>query len=71
MAVADGSVLVRRKTRAEPVEQLVLADVEVARRTRRTGPGAVVAVATSVPGAPIDPVRVHAPAAQPALHQPG
>ena len=69
--VFAGSVPIGHELSREPEQQHVLADVDVARRVRRPGPGAVVTVTAAVCGAPVDPVRVHSPSAHLTMNQPG
>nr|WP_246019055.1 hypothetical protein [Saccharothrix australiensis] len=51
----------------DAAEQVVLAQIEVARRTFRSGTGAGVTVTATVRGPTVGTVRVHLPPAQPAL----
>ena len=68
--VAAGLVPIGRELPRESVQEHVLAHVDVARRVRRSSPGALVAVTAAVPGAAVDPVRIHPPTARAALHEP-
>src|SRR4051794_3469494 len=65
------SALVQGELPGESKQKYVVADVDVARRVRRSGPSTVVTVTAAVPGETVNPVRVHPSTAYPALHQPG
>ena len=65
------SALLQGELPRESKQEYVLADVDVARRVRRSGPSTVVTVTAAVAGATVNPVRVHPSTAYSALHQPG
>ena len=68
---ATWSALIQGELPRESQQECVLADVDVARRLRRSGPSTVMTVTAAVPGATVNPVRFHPSTAYSALHQPG